>query len=132
MSTEYNILFIKEHNGVNGKIDQQIIILSDEDGYFLYGSRDPRQSEEIKFDNYSFHYPKERVNTLTYLLEFVLDHYQCKFTLEIHNIFIDEDDMDDVDFDYLFCQINKYNEIVAYDETRLSLSKLKSILDCLH
>jgi hypothetical protein len=133
MSQEYNVIYIQEHR--NGLIDQRIIVMYDEDKFWVYGSRDPhnRADDEdgsvSEYAPYYFQFTKENFGSLCFLMKFILDEFHCRVTIEVHNINIDDDDLNDVDFDYLECQMDKHNEIVAYDKIRLSGNKLRNILN---
>jgi hypothetical protein len=128
MSREYNVVYIKEHR--NSGVDQRLIVLYDEECYWIYGSREPLPKQEsTEYSPYQFQFPKTQYRSLCFLLKFIFDNFHCKVTVEIHNVNIDDDDLNIVDFDYLECQMDSFNEIVAYDKIRLTNNKLRNILN---
>ena len=75
-------------------------------------------------------FPGAFVNDVTENKQQILkDVVKNNFTIGVHNVVIDNDDINDVDFNYLNSQLNKYNEIVAYDRVKLYKHELRRIIN---
>ena len=130
-TTEYITLYLEENMG--GDIDTRMFIIYDDDEqmFYLYGTRMPLYLTQGNSDfiNYNYKYHVSKLNSLVDLIYFINDKLRNNFTIGVHNVVIDNDEVNDVDFDYLNSQLNKYNEIVAYDRVKLYKNELKRIIN---
>jgi hypothetical protein len=55
----------------------------------------------------------------------------CSYTIEIHNINIDDEEYQYLDYFYLIQKLSKHNEMVAYDNNPLNGRQMKKILNTL-
>ena len=131
-TTEYIAIYLEE-NTCDNDIDTRMFIIYDDDEqmFYLYGTRTPIDvsSRDSDFINYNYKYHISKLNSLVDLIYFINDKLQNNFTIGVHNVVIDNDDINDVDFNYLNSQLNKYNEIVAYDRVKLYKHELRRIIN---
>ena len=131
-TTEYIAIYLEE-NTCDNDVDTRMFIIYDDDEqtFYLYGTRTPTHIEpdNSNFINYNYKYHISKLNSLVDLIYFINDKLKNNFTIGVHNVVIDNDEVNDVDFNYLNDQLNKYNEIVAYDYIKLRKFELKRIIN---
>ena len=124
--TSYLSVHIQEIELPNNKLDTSIIIIYDgsEEQFYLYGTR----GQNRLFQPYSYTYHYTEVNQLCEFVKLVMNHTISQFSIDYNNIFIPDEDLDDVDFYYLKDRINKDNEIIAFDDNTFKDLRLKQNL----
>jgi hypothetical protein len=135
--TTYTALHLVEVEK-NGLSDSKMIILFDESeqNYYLYGTRRQLKSVNNEKLNYEYVYDYSRLNSLVSLILLITnklskENNDCDYTIEIHNIQIDNEEYPYLDYFYLINKFSKHNEMVAYDNHILKYNKLKKILKTL-
>jgi hypothetical protein len=118
----YLSIHIQEKDANVDKIDTCIFIIYDskEEKFYLYGKRN--NNEYIPY-KYNYHY--NELDSLCYFLNLIINHEKSFLTIEYHNIFIPNEDLDIVDYPYLYNKISKSNEIVAFEKTKIDFDKFK-------
>lgn len=108
------------------RIDSSIIIIYDanEEKFYLYGDR-----AGYGYVPYSFVYHYTELDSLIYFIDLVMNEKMSSFTFEYNHLYIPNEDLDYVDYDYLRSKINRNNEIIAYEHIKkIDKNKLKRTL----
>lgn len=118
----YLSIHIQEKDENLEKIDTSIFIIYDsrEENFYLYGKRNYNE-----YVPYKYFYHDTEVDSLCYFLNLIMNHEKSFFTIEYHNIFIPNEDLDIIDYPYLYNKISKLNEIIAFEKTKIDFDKLK-------
>jgi hypothetical protein len=136
--TSYTALHLTEIEK-DGNIDSKMIILfhETEQNYYLYGTRRDLKSGNGEKLNYEYVYHYSRLSSLISLIECLTNKLNKKnmdeytYNVEIHNIYIYDEEYPYLDYFYLIEKFSKHNEMVAYDDTLLDDKLLKKILKIL-
>ena len=136
--TSYTSLHLTEVER-DGNIDSKMIILFDENtqNYYLYGTRRDLKSGNGEKLNYEYVYHYSRLSSLISLIECLTNKLnkknvdECTYNVEIHNIYIYDEEYPYLDYFYLIQKFSKHNEMVAYDNTLLEHRLLKKVLKTL-
>jgi len=136
--TSYTALHLTEIEK-DGNIDSKMIILfhETEQNYYLYGTRRDLKSGNGEKLNYEYVYHYSRLSSLISLIECLTNKLNKKnmdeytYNVEIHNIYIYDEEYPYLDYFYLIEKFSKHNEMVAYDDTLLDDKLLKKILKTL-
>ena len=130
-TTEYITLYLEEK--MDEDIDTRMFIIYDDDEemFYLYGTRTPVLNSLNEYVNYRYNYSASRINALTELISFITNKLHNPFTIGLYNMVIDNEDINDLDFKYLNSQLERYNEIVCYDNNILDKHELKRVLNML-
>jgi hypothetical protein len=136
--TSYTALHLTEIEK-DGNIDSKMIILfhETEQNYYLYGTRRDLKSGNGEKLNYEYVYHYSRLSSLISLIECLTNKLNKKnmdeytYNVEIHNIYIYDEEYPYLDYFYLIEKFSKHNEMVAYDDTLLDDKLFKKILKTL-
>jgi hypothetical protein len=118
------------------KTDSRIIILYDEsvEFYFCYGTRRREINDgpnNHRYIDFQIAFSAERMTDLLHWLSLMNNEFNNKFTLEMHQITLDDYMYDDLDFTQLKESMSKYTELFAYDKIELTEGSLLEKLDIL-
>ena len=136
----HNILYLVEHDKTRTKnTDNLLIILYDEsvEKYYCYGTRRRLNSTEINnelFDDYQLAFSVDKMDLLLKWISLLNNEFRDVYTVEMHQISLDEDDYETLDFTSLKNRITKFTELYAYDkviETEGSILEKLDVLQCL-
>lgn len=124
--SSYLSVHIQERDISDNKLDSSMFIIYDnyEETFYLYGTRGNNDG----FQSYSYTYHYSEVNNLYHFIKLVMNHNKSKFTIDYNNIFIPDEDLYYVDFQYLKSKINKHNEVIAFDNMNFKDLHLKQNL----
>jgi len=125
---------IKERDEDNRPVlepDNQFIVLYDEqDGnFYYYGTRN--RENQTSYIDYSgkFHYT--RLSEFVQFIEILVDSFTSRITTELHQIQIDQDEYDILDFEYLKNELTSTTEMAAYDSKKESFNNMYNYLSSL-
>ena len=124
--------FLKEHiSGESNKIDSQVVILYDPsiETFFYYGTRNHDGS--VDYVNYQGEFHYSRFDTLINMIEYIFDKFCSPVTHELHDIPIEYDEYDFLNFFKLSKKISKKTEIAAYDKLLVTKEHISELLDML-
>lgn len=128
----FKALFLKEHvSDDEEKIDTQVIILYDPavNTFFYYGTRNPtNKNSHVNYQG-EFHY--SRIYSFVTMLKYTFNRFSEVITHELHDIFIDPEEYDSLDFNYLVSKISRKTEMAAYDKSQVSKELMSNLLDML-
>lgn len=121
----FNVLYMVEydyHKQTNDlKSDNRLIILFDEfeDKFYCYGTR--RRLEyggpnNNRYIDYQSMFPSENTTTLMNWVNLLNNKFRAKFTLELHQIVLEDYEYEGLHFAALFNKLTRYNELFAYDK----------------
>ena len=126
----YNVLYIIEHefneanNYSNSKTDNRLVVIFDEseDTYYCYGTRE-RLNETKKYTKsytqykeYKASYPYDKITTLANWISLLNNNFASRYTIEMHQVDIDEDENSSLTFNTIYSKLSRYNELFAYDK----------------
>lgn len=129
----HNVLYLVEHDIVNDKTtgygkpyeptyktDSRLIIVFDEseDVYYCFGTRyrvNESSTTNSKYQDYTFAFHIDNTAALTKWVSLLNNKFTSKYTYEMHQIKIEEDEYVGLDFDSVYRKLTKYNELFAYD-----------------
>lgn len=128
----FNVFYFKEHvNGSDALVDTHLMVLYDEtDGNFYYYGTRNREGQTI-YKNYSgkFHYTK--LEDLVHFIDIVMDGFRSPITTELHQISLNPNKYNVLDFSVLKNALSASTEITAYDKKLESFDKVYSYLQTL-
>jgi len=129
----HNVLYLVEHDIVQDKTtgydkpystkymtDSRLIIMFDEseDVYYCFGTRrrekDSNNSDST-YEDYTFAFPVSNTAGLTKWVSLLNNKFTSRYTYEMHQIKIDENEYLGLDFEAVYRKLTKYNELFAYD-----------------
>lgn len=122
----FNVLYIVEYDHDNKKpnhlkSDNRLIILFDEfeDSFYCYGTR--RRVEDVSLDNnryidYQSLFSSENNTTLLNWVKLLNNKFFAKYTIEFHQIVLEDYEYEGLHFEALFNKLSRYNELFAYDQ----------------
>jgi hypothetical protein len=130
----YNVLYLVEHDIVKDNTsgydkpystkymtDSRLIILFDEseDVYYCFGTRRREKeyagSNNHKYEDYTFAFPIDNTAALTKWVSLLNNKFTGRYTYEMHQIKLEEDEYVGLDFEAVYRKLTKYNELFAYD-----------------
>ena len=133
----HNILYLVEHNIDDTKnTDNRLIVLYDESNetYYCYGTRKRVKNGGLnneKYIDYKISFSVEKVELLLKWIGLINNNFFDLYTVEMHQITMDEGEYSDLDFTSVNKNISRYSEIFAYDKIRETESSIFEKLDIL-
>lgn len=127
----FKVLHIIELNEDNKK-DMQMYILWDieEQKFFYYGTRN-NDSDLIQYNEYSGNYDNYQINNFVSFLDYIMDPKSDK-TTELYDIFIDENEYNELSYFDIKQKCKNLNLLSAYDKvSKLVKNKLLKTLQML-
>jgi len=118
------------------KSDNRLIILYDEfeDSFYCYGTRRRIENDSVnnhRYIDYQSVFSSEHLTTLLNWVKLLNNKFCEKYTIELHQIVLEEDDYDGLHFQNLFEKLNRYNELFAYDRIEETEGSFLEKLDML-
>ena len=134
----HNILYLIEHDNISdiNKTDSRIVIIYDESNetYYCYGTRRREKnggSKNHRYIDFQIAFPAYRIINLAQWLRLMNNNFCDRYTVEMHQIGLDEDNYDGLDFTQLKEYIKRYTEIFAYDKIEMTEESILEKLDIL-
>jgi hypothetical protein len=125
----YISIHIKAFDQETQKIDTSIIIIHDafEQTFYLYGTR----GYDYGYNNYTpyaYTYNDNNIDGLCHFVKLAMFDNHSTLSIDYNNILIPYNEVEIVDYEYLYKKMNVNNEIIAIDGTTLNHIKLKENL----
>uniref|UniRef100_A0A6C0I1Z6 Uncharacterized protein n=1 Tax=viral metagenome TaxID=1070528 RepID=A0A6C0I1Z6_9ZZZZ len=127
----FKVLHIIELNEDNKK-DMQMYILWDieEQKFFYYGTRN-NECDLIQYNEYSGNYDNYQINNFVSFLDYIMDPKSDK-TTELYDIFIDENEYNELSYFDIKQKCKNLNLLSAYDKvSKLVKNKLLKTIQML-
>jgi hypothetical protein len=128
----FNIFYITEHvkNDIPGTDNKFIILYDEVDGnYYYYGTRN--RENQHKYIQYSGKYHYTKLNDFVQFIDILVDGFLSRLTTEIHQIYIDENEYDRLNFNVLTSKLNTSTLLAAYDQKIESYNNFYNYLQTL-
>ena len=145
----HNVLYLTEYDLVTDKStgyfkqydpkylsDNRLIIVFDEseDVYYCFGTRrrikDSNKNND-KYGSYQLAFPLDNTTSLTKWVSSLNNKFTGKYTIEQHQIVLEEDEYEGLEFEDVFKKLNKYTELFAYDKVNYTEGDFMEQLDIL-
>jgi hypothetical protein len=143
----HNVLYLVEFNEVKDKTsgydkpynpsyvsDSRLLIVFDEseDVYYCFGTRCRLSDSNNRYGSYKLAFPADNITALTKWIgllnnKFVSNYY----TFEHHQIVLEHDEYEGLEFEDIYRKIGKYTELFAYDKMAYTEGDLMEQLDML-
>ena len=128
----FNIFYIIEHvkNDIPGTDNKFFILYDEDDGnYYYYGTRN-RENQQ-KYIQYAGTYHHTKLNEFVQFIDILVDGFRSRLTIELHQIYIDENDYDRLNFNVFKKNLNNSTLLAAYDEKKESYNSVYTYLQTL-
>jgi len=118
------------------KSDNRLIILYDEfqDIFYCYGTRRRVENGGVnndKYIDYQSAFSSEYTTTLLSWINLLNNRFSARYTIELHQIGLEEDEYEGLHFEDLFKKLTRYNELFAYDKIEETEGSFLEKLDML-
>lgn len=133
----HNILYLVEYDKPDFiKTDNRIIILYDEsdETYYCYGTRRRSKHDSPnnhRFIDYQVSFHSDKITTLVKWLSLLNNNFNSVYTVEMHQLTIEDDAYSTIDFSVLKSTMNRYTELFAYDKIKETEGSILEKLDML-
>lgn len=133
----FNVFYFKEYCLCKNKIvddsltDNNLIVLYDEkDGnFYYYGTRNRKYQTTYKNYSGKFHYTK--LEELVQFMDILMDGFITPITTELHQVYLNPDKYNQLDFSMLKNELSSSTELAAYDKKIESFDNLYTYLQTL-
>jgi hypothetical protein len=137
----HNVLYLTEYDVINKYTDykpkhmsdSRLIIIYDEseDKYYCFGTRRRLTDNHDKYGSFKLAFSADNTPTLTNWVSLLNNKFRSKYTVEQHQIVLESDEYDGLDFESVFKKISKYTELFAYDKIDYTAGDFMEQLDML-
>jgi len=142
----HNVLYLTEYDVVTEKTtgynkphetnyvsDSRLIIIFDEseDKYYCFGTRRRVTDKHDKYGSYKLAFSADNTPTITKWVSRLNDKFTSKYTIEQHQIVLEEDEYAGLEFEDVFKKLGKYTELFAYDKIDYTEGDFMEQLDML-
>jgi len=124
----HNVLYLTEYNVVPEKTtgynkpyeskyrsDSRLIIIYDETDeiYYCFGTRSRHINDN--YQTFTLAFPADNTTALTKWVSLLNNKFASKYTVEQHQIVLEKEEYEGLDFDGMYNRLSKYTELFAYD-----------------
>ena len=115
-TTGYNKQYDAKYNS-----DSRLIIIFDEseDVYYCFGTRlrvNDNTKNNDKYGSYQLAFPLDNTTSLTKWVSLLNNKFRSKYTIEQHQIVLEDNEYEGLDFNAVYNRLSKYTELFAYDK----------------